>query len=58
MRHHLFTTLLCLLLPCLAAAQVGSYRADLAVGINGGYALNQISFNPTIKQSWKAPPWD
>lgn len=53
MRHHLFTTLLCLLLPCLAAAQVGSYRADLAVGINGGYALNQISFNPTIKQSWK-----
>ena len=51
MRRHFL--LFCLLLPCLATAQVGSYRADLAVGVNGGYALNQISFNPTIKQSWK-----
>ena len=51
MRRHFL--LFCLLLPCLATAQVGSYRADLAVGVSGGYALNQISFNPTIKQSWK-----
>ena len=42
-----------LLIPGLARAQVGSHRADLAVGINGGYSLNQISFNPTIKQGWK-----
>ena len=45
--------LLLLLLPLLATAQVGNHRADLAVGVSGGYALNQVSFNPTIKQFWK-----
>ena len=30
--------------------QVGDSRRDLAVGINGGYALNQVSFSPNINQ--------
>lgn len=35
------------------AAQVGQSRTDLAIGVNGGYILNRVSFNPSIKQSWK-----
>ncbi len=33
-------------------AQVGEYRSALAVGVNGGYALNKVSFTPTIKQTY------
>lgn len=33
-------------------AQVGEERRNIAIGVNGGYALNKISFNPTIKQSF------
>ncbi len=34
-------------------AQVGEARHTLAVGINGGYMLNRVSFDPTIKQAFK-----
>ncbi|MBR6129133.1 MAG: PorT family protein [Bacteroidaceae bacterium] len=34
-------------------AQVGEPRTDLAVGMSGGVALNQVSFKPAIKQSMK-----
>ena len=33
-------------------AQVGEPRQDLAVGVSGGYVLNKVSFNPTIKQDF------
>ncbi len=36
----------------IAQAQVGESRRDLAVGFNGGYVLNKVSFNPTIKQKY------
>lgn len=45
----LFTLLL--LLPGRAAAQVGDYRSELAVGVNGGYVLSSVGFNPSIPQS-------
>ncbi|MCR4591749.1 MAG: PorT family protein [Bacteroidaceae bacterium] len=46
----LFTTLY--ILSSLGLfAQVGEYRRDLAIGINGGYVLNQISFSPSINQT-------
>lgn len=32
-------------------AQIGEHRSDLAIGINGGYTLNKVSFSPTIKQT-------
>ena len=32
--------------------QVGEFRSALAIGVNGGYALNKVSFNPTIKQKY------
>lgn len=33
-------------------AQVGEYRSVLALGMNGGYLLNRVSFDPTIKQHY------
>ncbi len=35
-----------------ASAQVGEYRSALAIGVNGGYVLNKVSFDPTVKQSY------
>jgi hypothetical protein len=40
-----------LLLSLSARAQVGEYRNDLAIGVNGGYLMNRISFQPDIPQS-------
>ena len=34
-------------------AQVGQPRTDLAVGINGGFVMNRVTFNPAVKQSFK-----
>ena len=34
-------------------AQVGKPRTDLAVGINGGFVMNSVTFNPAVKQSLK-----
>lgn len=35
---------------CQLSAQVGDPRRDVAVGISGGYALNQVSFSPHVSQ--------
>ena len=43
---------ICLLVVDVSMAQVGEYRSDLAIGVNGGYALNKVSFDPTIKQKY------
>lgn len=37
----------------IANAQVGKARKDFSVGFSGGYTMNQVSFNPTIKQFMK-----
>lgn len=34
-----------------ATAQVGEYRRDFAVGVNGGYAMSSVRFLPRIPQS-------
>lgn len=31
-------------------AQVGEYRNDFAVGVNGGYVLSNVGFTPTVSQ--------
>ncbi|MBO4907180.1 MAG: PorT family protein [Bacteroidaceae bacterium] len=46
-----FVVSMLLLSPAALSAQVGERRADLAIGVNGGVALNQVSFNPTVKQT-------
>ncbi|MBO6145048.1 MAG: PorT family protein [Prevotella sp.] len=45
--------LLMLLIPAALHAQVGEYRTDLAIGVNGGYALSNVSFVPEIPQTLK-----
>lgn len=50
LHKHLFALSL-LIFPLIASAQVGESRSDLALGVNGGYVMNQVSFNPTIKQT-------
>lgn len=49
-RHILFLLLAAAALT--TRAQVGEARRDLAVGVSGGYVLNKVSFNPTIKQDY------
>lgn len=34
-------------------AQIGEMRNDFSIGFNGGYVLDKISFDPTIKQGFK-----
>ena len=52
MRHFRLTLLAVLAFTAsLAEAQVGEYRSDLAIGVNGGYMLNKVSFDPTVKQA-------
>lgn len=58
MSHRTATSLSLALLLLLSTyvrtyAQVGEHRNDLIVGVSGGYLLNKVSFNPTIKQSMK-----
>lgn len=37
-------------------AQVGEARHNLCLGFTGGVAMNQIGFDPTIKQNWHVGP--
>lgn len=39
-----------IMLPFMAKAQVGEYRTDFAVGVNGGYMLSNIGFQPEVPQ--------
>ena len=39
-----------------ATAQVGEYRTDFAVGINGGYTMSSIAFVPKVPQSMLGSP--
>lgn len=45
-----------ILLCTSLSAQVGEHRSDFAVGVNGGYTLNKVTFNPTIKQTLHGGP--
>ena len=38
------------LLPLSAIAQVGEFRKDFAVGVNGGYVLSNVAFTPKVPQ--------
>lgn len=51
MKRSLFL-ILCLLSAWSARAQVGEYRSQLSLGVNGGYLMNRVSFSPSIKQDF------
>ena len=38
-------------LPFSARAQIGDYRTDLAIGVNGGYMLSNVGFMPEVPQN-------
>ncbi len=48
---HLAAIALLLLPPLGAKAQIGKYRNDLSIGVNGGYVLNRVGFTPKVNQS-------
>ena len=57
MRKKLLSALAVAMVTCTAAyGQIGEPRNDLAIGVNGGYTLNQVMFNPTIQQNLKGAP--
>lgn len=37
-------------------AQVGEARNNFCLGVTGGLAMNQIGFDPTVKQNWHMGP--
>ena len=45
-----YIIILLLAFPVLTAAQIGEHRNELSVGINGGYVMSNVGFNPDIPQ--------
>lgn len=50
MRKILF--MMMLLAAAGASAQVGKYRNDLSIGVNGGYVLSNVGFTPKVNQGF------
>lgn len=48
--------ILCTAFSMSSHAQVGEMRNDFAIGFNGGYLMNRVSFDPTIRQKFKPGP--
>ncbi len=42
--------ILLMFFPLMVKAQVGEYRTDFAVGLNGGYMLSNVGFIPEVPQ--------
>lgn len=40
------------LLVSAASAQIGQYRNDMSIGVNGGYILSNVGFNPKVNQTY------
>lgn len=51
MRRILLCLAVAALLSAEAQAQIGEYRNEFAVGVNGGYVLSNVGFNPNIPQN-------
>lgn len=50
MKRFILLSILYTLFNLDVLSQIGAFRRDLAVGINGGYAFNQVSFSPNVNQ--------
>lgn len=52
-RHHTLGLVLALAMGAgTAHAQIGQHRNNLAVGVNGGYVMSNITFDPSVSQGW------
>lgn len=49
MRKYILSLLACLAVT-IASAQVGEHRNELSLGVNGGYVMSNVGFNPDIPQ--------
>lgn len=47
---HLLSLAAALLFSAGVRAQVGEYRSELSLGVNGGYVMSNVGFNPSIPQ--------
>lgn len=56
MKYRIIQLLSLLMLPLMASAQVGKYRSDLAIGINGGIIMNKVTFSPRVQQGMPIGP--
>ena len=45
-----FVAVVALLCVQSAIAQIGEHRSELSVGVNGGYMLSNVGFNPDVPQ--------
>jgi len=50
MRKQTLTLVLFMLSLLPSAAQIGNYRQDFAIGVNGGYAFTNFRFTPKVNQ--------
>ena len=50
MRKYIFMLAVAVAAP--AAAQIGEYRNDLSIGVNGGYVLSNVGFTPKVNQTF------
>ena len=41
-----------LLFPLCASAQIGEHRNVFSIGVNGGYVLSDVGFDPTVPQAY------
>ena len=41
-----------LLFPLCASAQIGEHRNVFSIGVNGGYVLSDVGFDPTVPQTY------
>ena len=56
MRRLLLLLITCHLSLITSTAQVGEYRTDLAVGVNGGMSMSNVAFMPKVPQGWLNGP--
>lgn len=55
--HHIYIIFICLTVLLLPAhSQVGEPRNDWAIGVNGGFNFNRVSFYPSVNQKWYFGP--
>lgn len=56
MNYRIAHIFLLMALPLMAAAQVGKYRSDLAIGVNGGIIMDRMTFSPRVQQGMAIGP--
>lgn len=50
MMRRILTTALFAAIAVASQAQIGQHRNDMGIGVNGGYVLSNVGFNPKVNQ--------